>query len=821
MPLKWMCTLAMILLLVSQAAAAGEADLQIKVLKPGAVVTVDRVVEDGKLIISADDAQKKPLLGLGAADFTIMQAGRTAKIVSVQSFEQNLDVPRHIVLVLDNSFSMSERNAVKPLRAGVDELLKIVRPIDQVSLVVFDDQKTVPMGGRDLHVRVFQSSDPAALNDFLNQAYSADGMTARTVLFEGVLAGVDLVSRMPKDEPRFMVVFSDGQDLNSAFKAEEVAKAAEGLPPFGAYTIDYMPGEGLDPFLKAFASEHQGQAWKARQETNLVPIFQEVASRMQYQYVVSYLFPPTGSLALTPASLTINEIKVLDASPKPDDVAQESTGPAAARIASLATRADASALTLRPVVDSVYGIARWKISATYAGGSLAELAGEGAPAAEIMVPLPADKLTAPAAAGDIKVTMELQDSKGQNLVLTPAPVKVNLFRTSGSLAVVPASLTIEEIKTIDASPMLGHIYFAQGSSEIPARYVRLAGPEQTAAFDEQQFRDTLDKYYQVLNLVGKRLAEHPAATITLVGCNANTGAEKGNKKLSGQRAEAVRAYLQTVWNIAPERMLIETRNLPEMPSTSRLEEGQADNRRVEIRSEDPAILDLIRSTYLATRIDASALTLRPVVDSPHGVARWKVAIANAGGSLGERTGEGAPAAETVVPLQTGNLKELAAGGDITVTMALQDRKGQDLVLTTAPLPVRFIETRERLAQKQGYRVQEKYALILFDFDSDAIGQRNQAIVSEIVARIRELPGASAVIVGHTDNIGKDDYNLKLSERRAKAVYDLLMASYGEDAAGRISHTGVGAADPLYDNLSPEARAFNRTVTITLEYTANE
>jgi outer membrane protein OmpA-like peptidoglycan-associated protein len=242
---------------------------------------------------------------------------------------------------------------------------------------------------------------------------------------------------------------------------------------------------------------------------------------------------------------------------------------------------------------------------------------------------------------------------------------------------------------------------------------------------------------------------------------------------------------------------------------------------VEIRSEDPAILDLIRSTYLATKIDASALTLRPVVDSPHGIARWKIAVANAGGSLGERAGEGAPAAETLVPLRTDNLKELAAGGDIAVTMALQDRKGQDLVLTTAPLPVRFIETKERLAQKQDYRVQEKYALILFDFDSDAIGPRNQAIVSEIVARIRELPGASAAIVGHTDNIGKDDYNLKLSERRAKAVYDLLMASYGEDAAGRISHTGVGAANPLYDNLSPEARAFNRTVTITLEYTASE
>ena len=74
-------------------------------------------------------------------------------------------------------------------------------------------------------------------------------------------------------------------------------------------------------------------------------------------------------------------------------------------------------------------------------------------------------------------------------------------------------------------------------------------------------------------------------------------------------------YLQTVWNIAPERMTIEARNLPAKPSSIKLKEGQAENRRVEILSTDPAILAPIRSTYLATRIDASALTLRPEVDS--------------------------------------------------------------------------------------------------------------------------------------------------------------------------------------------------------------
>jgi outer membrane protein OmpA-like peptidoglycan-associated protein len=153
----------------------------------------------------------------------------------------------------------------------------------------------------------------------------------------------------------------------------------------------------------------------------------------------------------------------------------------------------------------------------------------------------------------------------------------------------PTSLTIEEIKTIDSSPMLGHIYFADGSSEIPSRYVRFAGPEETTRFDPQKLRGTLEKYYQVLNIVCKRLTDHPEAQIMLVGCNANTGAEKGKKTLSAQRAEAVRDYLQQVWNIASERMTIEARNLPEMPSTSRLKEGQAENRRVEIRTTDPAI----------------------------------------------------------------------------------------------------------------------------------------------------------------------------------------------------------------------------------------
>jgi outer membrane protein OmpA-like peptidoglycan-associated protein len=775
--------------------AGGESELQIRASKPGAIVAVEREIDDGKVLLSVSDASNNPMLGLTSSDFVVTMGGRTAKITSVQPIAESLDVPRNIVLVLDNSYSMRERDAIKPLLAGVDELLKIVRPIDQVQIVVFTEEEKINMGGRNLHVRIFKSNQPIELKNFVANVYR-DGITSTTVLYEGILAGLELIRTMPENEPRFMVVFSDGEDLNSAYKRDDVLKATEGLARFNAYAIDYMPVTTTDKFLTTFAERNHGQIWKATSKTNLVPIFQSVASKMQYYYVVSYLFPTTGSLTVTPASLNIDDVGVSDA-------------PAVSRI-------DASALTLRPVVDTAYGIVHWKVTLANSDGILTEQAGLDTPAAEIVVPLKTDDLSKLAAGGDINVTMEVRDDKGQTIVLTAPPVNINYFKTTGSLTVAPASLTIEEVKTIDASPMLGHIYFPKGTSELPAQYVRLGGPE-TATFDEHRFRDTLEKYYQVLNIIGKRLIDHPEATITLTGCNDNIGVEKGNLKLSTARAETVRDYLQLGWGIAPERFLIEARSLPKMPSTSRLEEGQADNRRVEINSDNPVILDLIRSTYLTTRIDTATLTLHPVISAAHGVGRWTIAVSNGRQKLGELIGEGVPPAEINVPLSIGNLNELAAAGDIMVGMVVQDRKGQELSMTASPIKVNFLQTSQLLAQKQEYRIQEKYALILFDFDSDAIDARNQEIVDTIVARINDLPQATVDIVGHTDNIGKEDYNMKLSERRALAVYKLLTAAYGEDPGDRISHRGVGLSNPLYDNTTSEARAFNRTVTITLEY----
>ena len=138
--------MALLACVAGSAFASGKAELKVKVAKPGATVNINQVIKEGKILVDVVDAGKNPLFGLTAKDFSVTQSGRTARIISVKSIAESLDVPRHIVLVLDNSSSMRRRNAIKPLLAGVRELLKIVRPIDDVQMVVFDKKEKIQGG---------------------------------------------------------------------------------------------------------------------------------------------------------------------------------------------------------------------------------------------------------------------------------------------------------------------------------------------------------------------------------------------------------------------------------------------------------------------------------------------------------------------------------------------------------------------------------------------------------------------------------------------------------------------------------------------------
>lgn len=103
--------------------------------------------------------------------------------------------------------------------------------------------------------------------------------------------------------------------------------------------------------------------------------------------------------------------------------------------------------------------------------------------------------------------------------------------------------------------------------------------------------------------------------------------------------------------------------------------------------------------------------------------------------------------------------------------------------------------------------------IHFDHDHSVIKPQYQNEVARTAEFLNQYPNIHAVIEGHTDSTGADNYNQKLSQRRANAVVQSLVGNYGIDAS-RISAVGYGESRPVATNATPEGRYQNRRVIVT-------
>jgi outer membrane protein OmpA-like peptidoglycan-associated protein len=105
--------------------------------------------------------------------------------------------------------------------------------------------------------------------------------------------------------------------------------------------------------------------------------------------------------------------------------------------------------------------------------------------------------------------------------------------------------------------------------------------------------------------------------------------------------------------------------------------------------------------------------------------------------------------------------------------------------------------------------------IYFDFASDKIKPESEPVLREIADALTHNPAWKLRVEGHTDNIGGDQYNLDLSQRRAEAVKLALVARY-HIAANRLTPQGFGATRPKEPNDTLAGRARNRRVELVRE-----
>jgi len=371
-------------------------------------------------------------------------------------------------------------------------------------------------------------------------------------------------------------------------------------------------------------------------------------------------------------------------------------------------------------------------------------------------------------------------------------------------------IKIEDFVTHYMSPLLNYLFFDDNSSEIPKRYIKLTKKE-TDKFHvgELQKLTGLETYYHILNITGLRLRNDQSAKVTLVGTNSDVGFEKGNKELSEKRALAVRNYLVDIWGINPAQIEVEARNLPKQPSVKDEIVGQEENRRVEIISENIKIIEPVIVEDTTRTVAKTTIRFYNDVKSKTEIRSWKLTIRQNGTILKEYSAKGSVPKTLEWEISSEGLDAPKKGGYISYGLLVVDNFGQIESSTVKQLPVEQMTVERKKIERKYDREYEYYSLILFDFGKYTLRKEHTKVLDYIKNRL--TPDSKVIITGHTDIIGQEAFNRKISQKRAEAVAEHLNIPNAQII-------GEGQDNLLYNNTLPEGRFYCRTVRINIETT---
>ena len=123
-----------------------------------------------------------------------------------------------------------------------------------------------------------------------------------------------------------------------------------------------------------------------------------------------------------------------------------------------------------------------------------------------------------------------------------------------------------------------------------------------------------------------------------------------------------------------------------------------------------------------------------------------------------------------------------------------------------------------LVEEPAASAQERVSMLVnieFDAGKAAVDDRFQEDIEMLAKFLKDYPSEKVVIEGYTDNIGDENFNQKLSEKRAQNVRQALIDKFGIDGS-RITAIGYGEENPLVSNDTEEGRQQNRRVEAIVE-----
>ncbi len=420
----------------------------------------------------------------------------------------------------------------------------------------------------------------------------------------------------------------------------------------------------------------------------------------------------------------------------------------------------------------------------------------------------------------VRVGIALKFGKGHRAPVAEKPVATIpvadvTFTVRGP---INAPVTHQVSETL---PILNAIFFDDGSTQIPGRYVLLT-KEQATGFKEDQLQNAqaatvsvrsagqLNVYHNVLNILGDRMRANPGATITLEGSSASGPQD------AKAFAESIKQYLVTVFGIDGVR--ITTRGSfrahpsSEQPGgTKELALLRAEDRRVDIETASPELLSeigggMIRPVQITT-IQADPLDNDVVfkVDSAKQLVKsWSLDVTDANGAVqhfGPFTSDeqGVPGAAIL-----GN----SPGGDYKIVMLAEMNNGATVKK----------ESTVHLAPQAPVVTKGSRYSIVFDFDkATSIAEYDKFLTTVVSPLI--VDGATVTIHGHTDIIGGVEYNQKLSDDRAQQTQKIIQRAIANSGRDNVKFETAGfGEDPAhspFENNLPEERFYNRTVIIDI------